>query len=513
MSEIDLHEQELSVQGMIADIAEATRSTHPKRFCFVLGAGASYSSGILTGEKMVEKWDQELRDRNACSHEEWLAEKKINLDNMASFYSDFYDRRYGRNPEDGYAFLEKEMEHAKPRLGYIMLAYILANTPHNVVITTNFDHLVENALSEYTHTMPMVIGHEAIAHHVRLPICRPTIIKIHRDLLLDPKSEGAQLNELDPKWEKPLTKIIENYHPIFVGYAGNDPSLMDFLNANSGRFANNEWKCPYWTLYNDEPIRDKVGKFLQGSMGYYTRSTGFDDLMCLIGATLDCKLPKKEAYIADIEERHDALMKQYETFIAAQRKQPASTPTLPTVEEKTMSKTTTSTNPSGTPASDVDKAVGQALEKIAGENDPQRRYSEASNLYHAGEYEDAEAILQSLVKEFPKNDRYLNMLGITLEKLGRYQDAVNSYKKAIALNPDEGDYHFNLGNALDDLGHHQDAVGAYKKAIALNPDKGDYHSNLGVVLYYLERYPEAKEAFEKAHALAPDDPAFKNPLA
>lgn len=40
----------IKMSGLIDDFQEGRKETHPQRFCFVLGAGASVSSGIRYSE-------------------------------------------------------------------------------------------------------------------------------------------------------------------------------------------------------------------------------------------------------------------------------------------------------------------------------------------------------------------------------------------------------------------------------------------------------------------------------
>ena len=58
--------------------------------------------------------------------------------------------RFFPDYQNGSAFLERTLERAQPSLGYYPLAALLANTRNNLVITTNFDSLVEDALFIYT---------------------------------------------------------------------------------------------------------------------------------------------------------------------------------------------------------------------------------------------------------------------------------------------------------------------------------------------------------------------------
>lgn len=60
--------EELTLKGFINEIKEVSSGPHPRKFCFVLGAGASISSGIKSGEGLVTIWDRELLERNEKEH-------------------------------------------------------------------------------------------------------------------------------------------------------------------------------------------------------------------------------------------------------------------------------------------------------------------------------------------------------------------------------------------------------------------------------------------------------------
>lgn len=193
-------------------------------------------------------------------------------------YSDYYEKQFSSNPVDGYNFLEKKMKEASPSGGYACLAFLLTQTPHKVVVTTNFDRLTEDAVTLYAHEFSLVVGHVAMAHYITSDVARPTVVKIHHDLLLDPKSKNADLQQLDERWQKALSEIFSKYHPIFIGFAGNDPDVMDYLIDNADKFQKgNEWKRPYWTVYGTENPKGKVKDFLNKSGAFLIHNNGFDD--------------------------------------------------------------------------------------------------------------------------------------------------------------------------------------------------------------------------------------------
>ena len=201
-----------------------------RKFCFITGAGASKESGIRTGAELVKVWMDDIKKLYGDEDtSKWMQDNDIDPEDPAAHYSKIYDKRFEICPKDGFDFLEKEMDKAEPSCGYSFLVQILAKTNHNVVITVNFDSMVEDAMFTYTDKRPLVCGHESLAGFIRPIINRPLIAKIHRDVLLAPKSSSEETACLSDGWAKALTDIFKIYTPVVIGYGGNDGSLMGFL--------------------------------------------------------------------------------------------------------------------------------------------------------------------------------------------------------------------------------------------------------------------------------------------
>jgi len=218
--------EKISLKKFIAHFGENLRKE--KRFCFILGAGASKSSGIPTGWDLVQQWVKDLEKMDEEDFSKWREEKAIQEDDYASHYSEIFDKRFEFSKKDGFAFLEKIMENKEPSCGYSVLAQILAGGNHNIVITTNFDSLTEDALFIYTNKKPLVIGHASLANYISTNLSRPIIIKIHHDLLLSPKNSENEVACLDENFSKNLKDVFKYYTPLVIGYGGNDGSLMNF---------------------------------------------------------------------------------------------------------------------------------------------------------------------------------------------------------------------------------------------------------------------------------------------
>ena len=483
--------EELSINGFIQEIQDVSDGHHPRKFCFVLGAGASISSGIKSGQELVDIWDDKLRIRNKSSYLKWRSEYGITDENKYSFYSQYYEHYFKRHPKDGYNFLEKLMENAIPSAGYVILSYLLSQTKNNVVITTNFDHLTEDAINYYTQTMPMVIGHESLSHYISKPINRPTVIKIHRDLLFDPANTVNEVDKLHDNWKKALNTILSEYHPIFIGYAGNDNSLMDFLIEQGEAFADNRLCCPYWMLYGDGTPDGKVHDFLEKSNGYFIQHNGFDEVMFLIGRVLKIKRQSEEYFHEKVEKRFKILNDSIDKFT------------------NKFLKDDYSTNPDNLIMSEE---IKEAVQYLASQTNLQNMYKEVVLSYREGNYEDAVSICKELINLAPDNALYHNTFGIILHKMKRYVEALIEKQKAVELESDSAEYRNSLGITLHALKRYDEALTEYYKAIELDPNDAFYHNNLGITLDYIERYDEALIEMQKAVELEPDNPEYRNSI-
>jgi protein O-mannosyl-transferase len=115
----------LTNKGFLADFQARHEHFTNRRFCFILGAGASVQSGIPSGKELVAKWLGELHvreDTGGMPIEEWAAADNLGItgfqyDKAASFYPQVFKRRFQEDPELGYAFLEKAMTDKEPSYG------------------------------------------------------------------------------------------------------------------------------------------------------------------------------------------------------------------------------------------------------------------------------------------------------------------------------------------------------------------------------------------------------------
>lgn len=322
----------MHVRGLLDQFRAVDQQMPERAFAFVLGAGASRSSGIKTAGEFARDWIDELfrrhplheqlerRDFERSSH---LGVEGFDPSDPAASYSRIYHKRFGDDPAAGYAHLEHAMRGAEPSFGYSVLARLLSETAHKVVVTTNFDNLVADALGLYAREFPLVCGHESLAGFVRARPRRPLVVKIHHDLLLAPKSDPHEIAELPQAFQRALSELFSTYTPIFLGYGGNDGSLMGFLEALPPASVPGGL---YW-CYRDadgEP-REQIQRVVARQRGALVAIAGFDEFMALLAEQLGYEL-RDQWVLQQAQDRAARLVEQFTRLRESLAPRPRATP-------------------------------------------------------------------------------------------------------------------------------------------------------------------------------------------
>ena len=439
-----------------------------KRFCFVLGAGASKPSGIPTGGELVDIWMQELKESYTDKElKDWQKKKKISLLDLPSNYPEIYDKRFELDKREGFVFLESIIEGKEPSCGYSVLAQILDKSPHKIVITTNFDSLTEDALFIYTQKKPMVIVHESLADYITPFAYRPIIVKIHRDLFFSPKNTPEQTNELEASFKKNLEAIFKHYTPLVIGYGGNDGSLMRFLEELEEIEGGMFWF--YWQP-GGEPNR-RIQTLVEKFKGFGVPIAGFDELMIQIGNELGLELLDKT--IVEIAQRRAEIYRQQ-------------------IEHVNKSET-------------QDVATKEALSGILSRGAKDWWYYELS----ASKEKDPnkkDTIYQEGLKQLPESPELSSSYAIFLDDIRKDHDKAEEYfKKAVELDQKNAN---NLGNYAIFLRKNRTDYDKseeyFKKAIGLDPKQANNLANYAIFLKDIRKdYDRAEEYFKKAIELDP----------
>lgn len=483
-----------------------------QRYCFVLGAGAAKASGIRTGEEMMREWRAYLLEKGAtyrfdCARELGLEEK----DYLYLFedgytlknddYFTLFDLRFAGAPNVAYAYLEKEMEGKYPSYGYFPLAMLLSNTENRLVITTNFDTLLEDALYTYTFKHPMVVGHESLASYIGSNSRHPVIAKIHRDLLFRPFNRKEDMDKLRSEWEQPLRNALSRYIPIVIGYAGGDHTFMSLLEKI-------ELNGIYWCYLGGTPsksIEDTVARH----NGYLVKILGFDEIMFQLGDRFaeEAKFCDPCAYMQEQAQKRcdlyrESLEKIKEKYEGGKTLSEGSTGDG---EERGIDGTPGGEG-SGEAIAGLIDAIGRYDSQQAGgeqaDLELKKLASEAFKKLCLRENEGALPLYTRLIALEPDNAEHYERRNLILYRMKRYPEALEDDTKAIALDPGNAEYYHSRAVTLHAMGQYERALADRSKAIELDPSNAKYYEQRGVTLHAMAQYEQALE--DKSRAIELD---------
>ena len=481
--------KECTCEGFLDEFMEIEDHVKDRSFLFILGAGASITSGIPGGASLARKWLEEYRVRRVGSSgpslEEWATPESLGIEDfdlsrIAEFYPDIYDLRFGEDQDRGQAALEKEMETAKPDIGYSILAQILAKKRHKTVITTNFDNLVADALALYTDTFPLVCGHESLVGFVRARMRRPLVAKVHRDLLLDPKSLPEDISELDERWVRALTTLLQAFIPVVIGYGGNDGSLMGFLEKVPSDVLK---RGIHWCYrVTDGKPSDRVQSLVAKHSGRLVPILGFDELMVQLNERYEWP-PLVEAMEKESRDRVTRYQKRFEELLSRVR------------EAAAASESAVSAAPVLRALEDTVSRAGSWWQwnlMAQAESDPERR----------------EAVYRDGMEELPRSFELAVNFAIFMTRVRKdHDEAERLYRRALELDPDNATSTGNFANLMTDVRKdHDEAERLYRRALELDPDNATNMSNFAAFMTNVrEDHGEAERLYRRALELDPDD--------
>ena len=516
---------EISPKAFIHMFGEAQK--YNRRFCFILGSGASREGGIPTGVEMAKNWADELKNKYEETELQDLM-KKLDIKSIAPTsenYFGIYELRYYPDYQEGYAYFERELEKGVPSLGHHALAKILAGKTHNLAITTNFDSLIEDALFIYANEHPLLVGHESLAGFINLNVDRPIVAKIHRSLYFHPYNRQEETHGLDQEWQETLKKSFMVYTPVVIGYAGGDQSLMEFLKAEDVKM-----NGLYWCYWKKETPSQEIVDLVKSKNGCLIPIEGFDYFMYMLSRKMGFENPDKEMrkVTDDRIERYNTQYDKFEKMIRTEAEQNSGSnealneiliemDTFNDEQIKEAKKERTARN--FAMMGRIFRREGKFNEAIAAYTNAINLSTEdAENYYNRGEvyldlkkYDKAIEDYTKALKLNPKDDVAYNDRGYCYNELGEYKKAIEDFIKAIELDPQDAAAYSNRGYAYDELGKYKEAIEDYTKAIELDPQNVVAYNNRGYTYDITGEYNKAIADYNKAIDISPQYPnAYKN---
>lgn len=259
----------------------------------MLGAGASYSSGVPLASEMEQYFKAALFKSQSefASFEDFESARPWDHGDGMSDYAALFGMVYDE-PSQRQDFIAKCLSNAKPTWGYIYLVNLLAHNKFNVIFTTNFDDLIQEACFGHSEIVrPLFYAHEASIRGMRLTTSRPKVIKLHGDFLYENlKNTTSETSQLEPTTAEKMRLLSKEYGLIVVGYSGRDVSVMDAIDsilAERSGFVHGV----YWCALQGEQLSPRVEALAKYPAFHLISIAGFDDLMAQMHDAHSLTLP------------------------------------------------------------------------------------------------------------------------------------------------------------------------------------------------------------------------------
>lgn len=494
-----------------------------ERFCFILGSGASVDSGIPMGGELENEWMRYLMGEESESgkkstvdpmdtrslaeklkkegklqynfqeiEEAWERIKEKGEGTLSSaYYFDLYKLRFHPNHRNGYRYLEKLMAGKSPSIGYHPLARLLTDgSGNNLVITTNFDSLMEDALFLYTDSKPLVINHELLANYIGdNNVQRPIIAKVHRGMFFDPLNDPDETSALKKEWNDVLQRALYIYTPVVLGYGGGDHSLMDFLKKDSTKMINGIYWCYVERYGLPSP---EIQEFVEKNGGCFVKIHGFDHIMLQMGMSLFPDAIGSRETEAFLTQRNAARIQEYYERVDELLNQ------LARAKGKAENHTTEKEF-SGTIQEFHEKEAKKAEEREQTKTMTAWDYfREAEQLRKQNRLEEA---AESYTKAIALNQKYVDayyMRGRVYQVQKEYEKALLDYGKVLELDGKHENAHYRRGIIYHIQKNYERALEEYERVIAINEKNTEAYYRKGIVYYAQEEYEKALAAYTQA---------------
>lgn len=133
---------------------------------------------------------------------------------------------------------EREAGLKQPTAAHRAIAELVSSGRVRLILTTNFDHLMETALAEAGVPPQVIARADAIAGMAPLQHARATVIKLHGDYLdvQAIRNTPVELEAYDPAMNDLLARIFDEYGLVVVGWSGEwDTALIHAIESCTTR--------------------------------------------------------------------------------------------------------------------------------------------------------------------------------------------------------------------------------------------------------------------------------------
>jgi len=492
-------------------------------YVFLLGAGCSKSSGIPLAGELAIQWffklktqvstfkaffGEHIKDTSIFEEAQKVATEEDISDDLydviIKLYFPLFEKLF---PDmiDRQKEIQRLTEGKYPGLGYYNLAELMKKKAFNVVITTNFDDLVYDALLySGQNKRARVISH----HHLAQFIDRgdtPHIVKLHGDAHLHPFNDKKNTQEIEGTLADSVQTLLTNTKLIVIGYGGGDKSIAKLLKSVARQ------ATVYWCNV-ETPEKTKLKKWWKNlPHKQHVKEFDFDKIMNSIGDKFKLDAPNFEKFSHQLKRQYDeSFTKESEEAIAEND----------IAELKMLISQSLR-------AAEYDKGLRLAIEakKLIEKEDThtsEEIVEMNNNIGHSyaamGDYDKAIELLKksleiNLGEDHPFTTSSYNTIGFAWNNKGEYDKAIKYYERALKIklatlgedHPSTATSYNNIGLAWNNKGEYDKAIEYYERALKIrlatlgenHPDTATSYNNIGLAWNNKGEYDKAIEYYEK----------------
>ena len=164
---------------------------------------------------------------------------------------------------------------AGPSQAHRDLADLAAEGRVRVIVTTNFDRLMEDALTARGVAAQIVNDAGQVTGMTPLVHAPVTVIKVHGDYRSGPmRNTEAELGTYPSEWQDLLRQVFNEYGLLVIGWSGDtDAALISLLEQTVGR--RYTW---YWAAHHNQ-LTDRARRLIDAHPAHVIDSSGADGLL------------------------------------------------------------------------------------------------------------------------------------------------------------------------------------------------------------------------------------------
>lgn len=433
------------------------RSSDTPNFAFLIGAGASASSGVKTTSQMMAEWRQQMYEQSKSNEpiEDWLRKQDWYEDDEE--YSILFEKAYDQ-PSQRRIYIEECVKEAKPSWGYIYLSNIIAYNYFNAVFTPNFDDLLNEGCFLYADLRPIVCAHDSAVSEIRVTSARPKIIKLHGDFLYDSiKNTVRETETLEKNMRDKFMQFAREYGLIVIGYGGNDRSIMEILDTmlrSEGYFPNGL----YWCRRTEDKVSKKLDRLMRRENACWVEIEGFDEFMAELHQGLKLILPDS------VRDPYKATTERLNRFI------------LPTKE---ITHSIIKEN-----IDELEKQV-KIFEQVVSGSAPKEEFDRLVPYRFLGDrefssknYGKALIYYEKAVMQNPDDFNMMDKMSLAYRFTEQFKKALVMAEKMITNNPIKFSGYYAKAHSLEYLNRIDDSLAFFKEALKYTAEKSSERASV-----------------------------------